>query len=152
MDAISTRVCVWLLMLSCAACSSADPSAVALIVAYRGPTDKYVPCLILSDAQHNRSAVALGEKLDCRAFVAIVGTTNDSDFFVQVDELTQRPPRQVVPLPILFVALDRADHRTEVELDVAEGVSKVRALAKYFPNIQERIETEFARRVEPRDN
>lgn len=139
-----------LLVLLCAACGSAEPNAVALIVAYRGPTDKYVPCIVLSDVQHSRAAVALGEKADCRAFTAIIGTTNDSDFFVQVDKLGDGSRHEASTSSMLFVTLDRAGQRKDVELDVADGLTRVRALAKYFPEISERIETDFVRRLELR--
>jgi hypothetical protein len=146
---MSIRVCSWFLVLSCSACTFAEPNSVALIIAYRGPTDKYIPCLVLSNAAHIRSAVSLGEKLDCRAFTALIGTTDDSNFFMQVDEISDLSDRQTVSPPMLFVALDRVGHRKDVELSVTDGLARVRALAKYFPDIRERIETEFVLRLEP---
>lgn len=149
MTRMSIRACLWFLVLLCSACKSSEPNAVALIVAYRGPTDKYVPCLVLSNAAHSRSAVALGERLDCRAFTALIGTTDEADFFMQVDEISNLSGHQAVSPPILFVTLDRVGHREDVELSVPDGLAEVRALAKYFPDIRERIETEFVRRLDP---
>jgi hypothetical protein len=140
-------VCLLISALSWGGCAQGSANVAALIAVYEGPTDKYIPCLVLSQAAHSKDAVKRAERLGCRTFASLIATTEQPEFFRRVTSLGgSRAEGLTIDSRIRFVSLDSAGHDTDLYLDVISGLNAVRELSVYFPAISSRIEAEFIRR------
>lgn len=148
MNSCGYRLYLLSFMLACCACTQPRMDAFGLIVSYEGPSDKYVPCLVLSGRQHEREAMRQAEKIGCREFASLVGTTVDGDFFRRIETLRSSKLNELAAelAHIRFVVLGPAENGADINMSMAEGISTVQELSKYFPAISSRIDAEFVHR------
>jgi len=143
------RVSTVLVLLLLMDCGKEAPLNVALVVVYDGPTDKYIPCLVLSSEEHGTRAMTLAEGAGCRPFASLVATTDRSDFFENLEALSASAQADAgsSPAKVHFFVLDRSGAHSQKTFEIAAAVDFIAGILQFFPQMAPRIESEFIKRV-----
>jgi hypothetical protein len=130
-------------------CGKPDLPSVGIVVVYEGPVDKYVPCIVISSLDSGRAAATLAESAECKPFTSLVATTDRQSFFEAVDKLrrSKQPAEMAGSERVRFLIIDRSGDHAEVALGVAAAINVVREYSQFTPELAQRIESEFIRRL-----
>jgi hypothetical protein len=117
-----------------------------LIVSYRGPQDKYLPCVVLSDSS---SDISLQNKtlkrMGCNG-VNIIASTKAAQFSVFVVQLSKAVCKPQSEDILLFV-IRHGKEKKRLMFNITEGISTLRKALVYFPEINDVVEKRFIDRL-----